>query len=421
MAANLIFFLLLILIWGMLLYHMFLTHGGYAEAVRFRNTVQNKFFPIENYPKVSILIPAHNEEVVLQDTLEAMSKLKYPDGMLEIIVINDNSSDHTGTIAARYAAKNSQIKSVQTSPPFAGKGKSSALNYGLEHATGEIIVVYDADNVPDEMAVLRLAVTLKNDTGAGAVIGRFRVMNANRNLLTRFINIETICFQWMAQAGRWHWLKFATIPGTNFAIRRHLLDSLGGWDPGALTEDTELSIRVYNLGYYIRFLPNALTWEQEPETLGVWWRQRTRWARGNLYVVIKYLFKWRELKKKTILLDLFYFFFTYFMFLFGILASHGILVLNLFTDLHLKHGSIAFVLLIMAFLLFVTEVLLGLSIEKNELTAKNVLVVLFMYFTYSQLWILLVIYALILEVKRVCLQQEVHWDKTERYKTNQSA
>ncbi|TCP95142.1 glycosyl transferase family 2 [Serpentinicella alkaliphila] len=87
------------------------------------------------------------------------------------------------------------------------------------------------------------------------------------------------------QAGRWFCFKLTTIPGTNFAIRKSILDELGGWDEGALSEDTELTIRVYNLVYKIMFYPAAVTWEQEPETWRVWWKQRTGWVQGNLYVI----------------------------------------------------------------------------------------------------------------------------------------
>jgi len=170
-------------------------------------------------------------------------------------------------IADAYAAKYDFVRVVHTKPPHAGKGKSGALNQGLRQATGEIIVVYDADNTPERKAVYYLALALQNDPQAGVVVGKFRVINATRNLLTRFINIETICFQWMAQAGRHHWFHVTTIPGTNFAIRKSLLEKLGGWDEKALAEDTELTIRVYNEGYTIRFFPAAITWEQEPENL----------------------------------------------------------------------------------------------------------------------------------------------------------
>src|SRR5690625_901181 len=197
---------------------------------------------------------------------------------------------------------------------------------------------------------------LENDSKAGAVVGKFRVINAKASLLTRFINIETITFQWMAQAGRWYWFNMATIPGTNFAIRRSIIDELGGRDEKALSEDTELSIRVYDLGYYIRFFPAAITWEQEPETWPVWWRQRTRWARGNQYVIMKFLLRFFSLKRKFIAFDLLYFFFTYFLFFFGVIMSNVIFITNLFVDLQLTIGIVSLILWVLAYFLYVTQV-----------------------------------------------------------------
>jgi cellulose synthase/poly-beta-1,6-N-acetylglucosamine synthase-like glycosyltransferase len=223
----------------------------------------------------------------------------------------------------------------------------------------------------------------------------------------------------MAQGGRWKWFSIATIPGTNFAIRRHILEELGGWDVHALAEDTELTIRVYNLGYVIRFFPAAITWEQEPETWKVWWRQRTRWARGNQYVVLKFLKQFMKLKRKRMIFDLFYFFFTYFLFFFGVLLSNGIFIVNLFVDLHLSVGAVALILWGLAFFLFLTEVMITLSIEKTELTKQNILIVALMYFTYSQVWIALVVYSLFVETKSRLFKQEVKWYKTERYDQQQ--
>lgn len=256
---------------------------------------------------------------------------------------------------------------------------------------------------------------LMNDPKAAATVGKFRVINAAETWLTRFINIETICFQWMAQGGRWKWFKVATIPGTNFAIRRTVLEQLGGWDVKALAEDTELTIRVYNLGYHIRFFPKAITWEQEPETLKVWWKQRTRWARGNQYVVLKFLSQFFTLKRKSIMFDLFYFFFTYFLFFFGVILSNALFIINLFYDIGLTVGDIALVLWVLAFLLFLGEVMITLSIEKTEMNRKNFFYVILMYFTYSQMWIVLVVWSLLLEIKRMFTGQEVQWYKTERF------
>lgn len=414
--ANLLMCISLFLIWTMLFYHMFLMQGGYLHFLKYRKTEKQWQKNLSPLPTVSILIPAHNEEMVIAETLEAMMRLNYPNDRLEVIVINDNSSDRTGKIADSYAKKYENIKVIHTKPPKAGKGKSGALNQGLSQSTGEVICVFDADNTPEPEAIYWLTLGLQNDQKAGAVVGKFRVSNANKNLLTRLINIETLTFQWLAQAGRWFWFKMTTIPGTNFAIRRSILEELGGWDEKALSEDTELSFRVYNLGYYIRFFPAAITWEQEPEAWKVWWRQRTRWARGNLYVIVKYFLSLPKLKNRKVGLDLIYFLFTYFLFFVGVLTSHLIFIIHLIIDLNLTIGFVSYVLIILGFLLFVSEGLLSLSFEKGQLNAKNFFIVLFMYFTYSQMWMGLVIYASFLEVKRVVFKQEVKWYKTKRFK-----
>ncbi|MCP8967819.1 glycosyltransferase family 2 protein [Ectobacillus ponti] len=404
------------IIWFILLYYIFLMQGGFLHSLHYRKIEKTwKTLRNEDMPKVSVLIPAHNEEVVIRQTLTAMANLIYPKDKLEVIVINDNSSDRTGEICREFSEKYAFITCVATKPPFAGRGKSSALNQGLAASSGEIIVIYDADNEPEPPAVYRLAMALIHDQKAAAVVGKFRVINAARNLLTRFINIETICFQWMAQGGRWHWLKLCTIPGTNFAIRRSVLEELGGWDVDALSEDTELSLRVYDLGYHIRFYPGAVTWEQEPESFRVWWKQRTRWARGNLYVLTKYMMNFRSVKRKRLYFDLFYFFFTYFIFLAGILLSHGIFLYGLFFGIQLPGSDITMLFMALAYLLFVSESALTVAIEAKQLTLKNFLTILMMYFTYSQIWIGLVMYAMYLEIKRILFKQEIKWYKTSRF------
>ncbi len=95
------------------------------------------------------------------------------------------------------------------------------------------------------------------------------------------INIESIAFQWIIQAGRWFFLRVAFLPGTNYLIRKDVLEKIGGWDENALAEDSELTFRIYDAGYLVDFIPTAVSWEQEPETLKVWVRQRTRWGPGQ--------------------------------------------------------------------------------------------------------------------------------------------
>ena len=72
-------------------------------------------------------------------------------------------------------------------------------------------------------------------------------------------------------------------------MRRSIIEEIGGWDSKAIAEDTEISFRIYKLGYKIKLVPQSITWEQEPETVKVWIKQRTRWAKGNIYVLMKYI------------------------------------------------------------------------------------------------------------------------------------
>lgn len=417
MNGNSLFLFALGSIWIMLLYHMFLTLGGYL----FSNWAEKRRMePVprrEQWPMVSILIPAHNEDIVIRNTLTSMVELDYPKDRMEVIVINDNSSDRTGEFVEEFCRKYPYVKVIHTFPPEGGKGKSHALNRALELAAGEYIAVYDADNNPERSALKQLVDPIIDHPTVAAVVGKFRVINAKKNLLTRFINIETISFQWMAQAGRWNWFRISTIPGTNFLIRRSVLDELGGWDVKALAEDTELSIRVYEQGYEIQFHPLAITWEQEPETWKVWFKQRTRWARGNQYVILKYLPRLLTMKKRRMVFDLIYFFFTYFLFLGGVLLSNVLMVLSLLGLVHVTLPGPFLLIWVLAYLLFVIEIMITLGIEKTELTLKNFFVVLFMYISYSQLWILLVIRSIGLHVSSVIKKQEVRWDKTQRFQS----
>lgn len=97
------------------------------------------------------------------------------------------------------------------------------------------------------------------------------------------------------------------------------------------------------------------------------------------------------------------------------ILSNSLFVINLFVDIGLEVGNITLILWILAFLLFVTEVFVTLSIERSEFNVQNFFTVILMYFTYSQLWIVLVIYSLYLETKRVLFNQEVKWYKTDRF------
>ncbi len=308
-----------------------------------------------------------------------------------------------------------QLKIVNIPKEEGGHGKSNALNYGYQKSTGEYVAVFDADNTPNMLTLRYLSHDLYNNKGYGAVIGKFRTRNRSRNLLTKFINIETLSFQWMAQAGRWKLFRLCTIPGTNFMVRRKVLDEAGGWDIHAVAEDTELSFRIYQMGYEISFMPLAETYEQEPETLKVWFKQRTRWVNGNIYVLLKYLKKVFKLGSFRVLFDLYYYFSVYFLFLSSIIVSDIIFLVSIFTDYRVGIAGNFVTLWIMTYLVFTLQIAIALSIEKGQATFENIMLVLIMYFSYCQLWLFVSFYGFYRNFVDRIMKRKTKWYKTERF------
>ena len=188
--------------WFFLLVNVALTFAALLHGIRSEKERKELFNTPFSFPFVSILIPAYNEGVVIRRTIEAMLALNYPEERYEVIVINDGSTDDTGKIVAEFAKRHSIVKLVNVPKGEGGVGKSRTLNIGLRQARGEVISIYDADNRPDPNAMIYLVANLVKNPELGAVLGKVRTINARQNLLTRFINIEFIYFQWIIQGAR---------------------------------------------------------------------------------------------------------------------------------------------------------------------------------------------------------------------------
>ena len=285
------------------------------------------------------------------------------------------------------------------------------MNSALKIARFEVIAVYDADNRPEPKSLIRLCRELVRDRRLAAVTGMFRAYNKDRNLLTHFIHLESLAFQWIIQAGRWFLMKIAFLPGTNFVIWKKDLDAVGGWDEEALTEDCELTFRIYERRRLIKFLPTAVTWEQEPERLGTWIRQRTRWARGNNYVIASRGRKLFRRRPNLMVIELFNLFFLYYFFIFAILFSDLFFILSSLGLVHLRIAGPFTELWILAVALFILEVLIALSFERED-SWGMLGVALLAYLTYTKLWVFVVLCGFYQEV---ILRRKRIWDKTERF------
>jgi cellulose synthase/poly-beta-1,6-N-acetylglucosamine synthase-like glycosyltransferase len=238
-------------------------------------------------PTVSILIPARDEEKVIGRLLQRMTKLTYPHDKLQVITIDDASSDRTRQIAEEFSKRYSFIEVVHRDKKTGGKGKASAMNSGLERSTGEIVLCFDADYYPQRDIVEKLVKEFIDPT-VGAVQGRPVVLNEAQNVVTRLVTLERIGGYRVDQEAR---DKLGLIPqfgGTVGGFRRNVLEKLGGFDETMLTEDTDLTFQVYLAGFKVRYVGDAECYEEAVDNWKAYWKQRHRWARGHMQVCFKH-------------------------------------------------------------------------------------------------------------------------------------
>ncbi len=413
---SFLFVIAVIVIWFMIAYQFALTVYGYINFIKSMKEKKEVDEMNFEYPTCSILIPAHNEEKVIGKTIESMMKLVYPKDKLQILVINDGSTDKTKEIIQSYSQLDSRVELFDIPEGEGGKGKSRTLNIGRRAAKGEVIAIYDADNTPDENSLRYLVAQLLLHKELGAVIGKFRTVNKNRNFLTKFINIETLSFQSMLQAGRWQMHNISTLPGTNFVMWTWLIEKLNGWDEEALTEDSELSIRIYEEGYKIKFIPYAITYEQEPESWKVWIKQRMRWVRGNNYVIAKFFKDIPKFKNRRLAFDLLYTLALYYLFFAAIVISDFLFIISALNLVSMSlPGPYTFVW-IMAFILFIFEITLAISFDRED-SASKIWLIIIMYFSYCQLWIYIVLKAAYSDYIK---KEKRTWAKTVRFDLDQT-
>lgn len=230
-------------------------------------------------PFVTILIPCHNEDRVVGTLLERLATNTYPKDRLEIIPIDDASTDGTAAVLAEYAERYPFIKPLHR--PNGGQGKAAALNDALGRAQGEVILTFDADYLPQYDIVEKLVAPFV-DPEVGAVQGRVTVFNEDESFVSKLVTLERIGGYRVDQVAR---DRFGFIPqygGTVGGFRRDVLEEFGGWDETMLAEDTDLTSKTVLRGYKVRYILEAESYEEAVATWRAYWRQRHRWAKGHM-------------------------------------------------------------------------------------------------------------------------------------------
>jgi biofilm PGA synthesis N-glycosyltransferase PgaC len=230
------------------------------------------------YPALTVLIAAYQEEAAIADTIGSIVRSGYP-GVLEVLVLNDGSRDRTGEVAAQAIAQ-LQISHdylVELVDFEKNRGKSAVLNDGLERARHELIVTIDGDSRIHPGALTKRF--LSDPPNTQAVAGAILVRNSRENIITGAQ--EWDYFHGIAAVKRMQSLYQGTLvaQGAFSLYRREALRAVGGWQD-VVGEDIVLSWAMLNKGYRLGYAEDAIAWTNAPNTFSQFARQRQRWARG---------------------------------------------------------------------------------------------------------------------------------------------
>lgn len=228
-------------------------------------------FSDKELPRVSVIIPAYNEEKTIETTFNSILASDYPKEKLEIIFVNDGSKDKTLQVANKFKKNGIKIFSKKNG------GKGSALNLGIKKSTGEIIFSMDADTIVDPKSLKNMTRYFKNEEIM--CVSPAIVTQKPKSILQRVQYTEYLLGLFLRKT-------FATLnavhitPGAFSAYRKSFFEKYGGYDEGNITEDLELSLRVQYYGYKIENSAESLVYTVPPGKFSHLLKQRRRWYAG---------------------------------------------------------------------------------------------------------------------------------------------
>lgn len=238
---------------------------------------KKEFYSDTELPKVSVIIPAYNEEKSIEKTIESVLKSDYPD--FEVIVVDDGSKDKTFELAKKFENEKVRVFTKKNG------GKGSALNLGIGEAKGEIIFTMDADTFVDSKSMKNMVRYFKNPHIMSVTPAM--VIHKPKSILQRVQYVEYLLGLFLRKA--FASLKSIYIaPGAFSAYRKTFFDKYGGYDVRNITEDLEMALRIQSKGYYTENCPDAPAYTIAPSKFKPLLIQRRRWYFGLIKNVWKY-------------------------------------------------------------------------------------------------------------------------------------
>ncbi len=236
--------------------------------------------PPNPLPSVTVLIPAHNEEGVIVQTVTSVLASDYP--AMHVIVVNDGSTDDTRMLLDSHFGDDNRVQIIHQ----VNRGKAAALNNAMSQAQTEIVVTIDADTEIESDAIRQLMRHF-SDPKIGAVAGNVKVGNRSR-WLTRWQALEYITSQNMEKRAFDLLNCITVVPGALGAWRKAAIAAAGGITADTVAEDADLTIAIRRLGWRVCYEERAIAWTEAPETASILIRQRFRWTFGTLQAFWKH-------------------------------------------------------------------------------------------------------------------------------------
>lgn len=239
---------------------------------------------LSNFPSVSIIIPAYNEEKNIQSTIDSALKIDYPKGKIEIIAIDHGSTDNTGKIIDHYESK---IKAIHIARKATDK-KASAMNKGLEIAQGEFFVSLDADSQVESSTLQRmLSLYYEQNDPRLAIVTPAMKVHQPKTILQKVQWLEYIVLILIARiSSKLDSLYVA--PGPFSLYKTEIIKKMGGFDEKSITEDQEIAYRLQINQYKIKHCYNGYVYTTAPAKLKPFYKQRRRWYLGSIKCLYQY-------------------------------------------------------------------------------------------------------------------------------------
>ena len=239
---------------------------------------------LSTYPLVSILIPAYNEEKTIIKTLESVYHLEYPLEKLDILIIDDGSTDKTGSLVKDYIQDKSQFTLIS----HPNCGKAASLNKARARAQGEFFSCLDADSFVDPWTLKKMLAFYyaQNDPALVIITPAMKVYNPT-TVLEKIQWLEYIVIILVARLSS-HLDSLYVAPGPFSLYRTQIINNLGGFDEHTLTEDQEIAYRVQQHQYKIKQCFDGYVYTTAPKKIPSFYRQRRRWYLGSLACLYKY-------------------------------------------------------------------------------------------------------------------------------------